>query len=129
MLYERSKDPQDLVKSLSFLEKCLAIEPNFADLDVRAGYLYFKAGRFEEAEQLLKNALALEPDEDTFDTWLLLAQIYKERGAYDQALIALKKAQVAQPDPFLRKILKQINDKGSVKDINLPIYYPPIDII
>lgn len=129
MLYKTTQNRDYLTTSLMHLNNSLALEPNSSELEIRAGYTNFQAGLKADAMKHLKYAVILDPKGNNFYTWVLIAQLYKEQGDTDQAVYALQQAQALRPEPLLRFLINRIVKEGDIKNIDIPVQYPAIDII
>lgn len=128
MLYEKTQERKDLVNSGYHLESSVAYEPNNSSLYMRAGYSYVRAGEFSKAMEYLKKAVILNPTNDIFYNWVLMAQLYQKEHMKEQAIFALEKAQAKRPDPVVRIILNKLKQTDDISKVEIPLAYPPIDI-
>jgi tetratricopeptide (TPR) repeat protein len=62
------------------------------------GWAYFYAGDLDSAEQNLRRAVSLGPED--FDALFCLGVVLKDRNAFDDALAALEKAAMLRPQNF-----------------------------
>ncbi len=127
MLYRKTNDQADLDNSLKHLETSLQLEPNYSQLLINSGYLLYQAGKIDEAELKLKQAVGLSSQGKFFYAELLLAQINLDHGKFDQALWYLDQANNIQPNILLKKAQEDIKSK-KLPNNKLPIYLPDVDI-
>lgn len=89
--------------------KAIEINPDYADACNYLGYLFAERGvNLEEAEQLVRRALAVEPNNGAFlDS---LGWIYYRQKRYPEALIQLQRAAASIPnDPVIHEHLGEIH--------------------
>ena len=91
---------RDYDKAISYGEKALALEPNYADATVRLARTLTYAGRPEEAIVLIKRAMRLSP---YYPDWYLgpLAVAYRLAGNYDEAIAAFEKRRERNPHSMI----------------------------
>ena len=78
-------------------------------------YLYTEAGKTDEAEAFLKQAIAKKPETSEFR--LFLGKLYEDRKAYSEAEVLLRKGIELDPEnPKLHFLLGVILDKSGNKD-------------
>jgi adenylate cyclase len=87
-------------KAVDELEKAHALCLNCADISAGLGMALNDAGRPEEAMQILKNALRLNPIPPSW-YYYQIGNAYRMTGKYEKALREYKKAIQVQPDNFL----------------------------
>lgn len=77
----------------------IALEENPENLEVLAhlGQLYYLAGRFQEAQEVLTQALLLAPQNPTLHFWRAL--VAQEEGKWEDAVLHMKQAAKLNPDP------------------------------
>ncbi len=90
-------------KADELLKKSIELDPNNAAVAYNAlGYMWVERGeKLDEAEQLIRRALADEPDNAAYiDS---LGWLYYKKGRYEEALEQLLKASkmIEQPDPVV----------------------------
>jgi Flp pilus assembly protein TadD len=74
------------------------IEPSKRDRHVHAGNLLFRAGRWKEAEQSLRNAIELG-DENPHQAHILSITLERQ-NRLDEAVVAARRAADLQPEPY-----------------------------
>ncbi len=82
--------------ALSMLQDLMDKGSGCSEVYNRAGYIYGETGRFEEAIDVFKKVVALEPDNP--DPYHEVANMYKMKGCYVKAMDYYKKALVINPD-------------------------------
>lgn len=87
-------------KAVAELQKAHALCLNCADISAGLGMTLNDAGRPEEAMQILKNALRLNPIPPSW-YYYQIGNAYRMTGKYEKALREYKKAIQVQPDNFL----------------------------
>jgi Tfp pilus assembly protein PilF len=94
MLHEKKGNP-DI--ALTFMEEVLKFDPEYANALNFIGYTWAEKGiRLDEAEVMIKKAIAKKPD----DGYILdsLGWVYYKKGDYASALTAILKAHQLMPD-------------------------------
>ncbi|MBI4701492.1 MAG: tetratricopeptide repeat protein [Deltaproteobacteria bacterium] len=84
----------DEQKALTNLTKAVEFRPTRIDYYARLADLYIRLNYLKEAEGVLKAAksMAKPTDEDLFGVHVLLADVYKDRGAFDEMVTELEAA-------------------------------------
>ncbi|MBW2615953.1 MAG: tetratricopeptide repeat protein [Deltaproteobacteria bacterium] len=77
-------------------ERALALDPNSADNHAGLGRVLYYAGRPEEAIQLFKKAIRLNPIPESFYLYSL-GMVYIITGRYEEAITACRKALHTEP--------------------------------
>ena len=90
----------DLVEAARCYRGAIDVEPGDALARLNLGFVLWRQGQDSEAETCLVHALALRrPGDDiAHDAHYLLGQVYRQRGAHEQALAEFKAASAARPD-------------------------------
>jgi len=104
VLYDKEGD---LTRSIESMKKVISLEPDNAEALNYLGYTYADKGiRLDEAEDLIRKALAIRPE----DGYIVdsLGWVYFKQGRYDEALKELKQAQKLIPDDPV--ILEHLGD-------------------
>ncbi len=102
----------DFQSAEEYGRKALEVKPNYIDPMLALGWLYFSAGRLQEAENMLdlfiKTCNDLKEDNDfnmvilnklgsEFEAYYILGEIYLKRGRPDDATLLLNKAVELNP--------------------------------
>lgn len=127
MLYKKTNNENDLKSSLDHLKLVEQLEPNYGPVLVNSAYLYYKAGDIESAESSLRRAISLRTQGDFYFGWLLLAEIYLEKGQLDLMNKALSEANLIAPSPALENLLR-LYSSGNFTFEKLPVTLPDIDV-
>lgn len=89
------------------LERALKLKPNYAEAYHNCGIAYGRLGRFGEAEESLRRALALEPDQPR--VMFNLAAVLEKEADYQGALDLLARAEKRNADyPAARALRAKI---------------------
>jgi len=111
---ERKGDREQAQK---YFEKCLALEPNFAEALNYLGYMWAEKGEhLDKAREMIEKALKAEPDSAAFlDSmgWVLF-KLGQPREALDYLLKAVEKS--AEPDATLYDHLGDVH--AALKDMD-----------
>lgn len=85
----------DLVQSMLFLNRAIAIDPKYAYSYNNRGLVYFKQGKFSQALADYNKAVALDPaDAAAYDN---RGDVYRNQGKFVQALYDYSKALALDP--------------------------------
>jgi tetratricopeptide (TPR) repeat protein len=86
----------DYHKALSYFERVIEKNPNYADAYFYIGYCKRKLGNYTEAVEAYKQAIRIKPD--YADAYCDLGVVYGELGRYTEAIEAFKQAIRVNPD-------------------------------
>ena len=115
-------------RALEVMEKVVQIEPNNAKALNYLGYTYAEMGiELEKAEALILRALEIKPE----DGYIIdsLAWVYFKQGAFDQALLWLKKAITLVPDdPTILEHIGDVYQALNKKSLALKYYQRSMQI-
>jgi tetratricopeptide (TPR) repeat protein len=105
----------DQKEAIRILEECVKASPDLSDAFNYLGYLYALSGNdLDRAEELIKKALELDPDNGAYvDS---LGWVYFKKGKIDEALSSVKKASELLPGDAV--ILDHLGDIYSAKGDN-----------
>jgi len=96
LLTDRANRPQE---ALPYAERARELNPRSVEILDTLGWVYFRVGRFEEAEATLKQALGVEPD-DVASTYHL-GVLYADRGKTAEARATLRRAETLAADQHM----------------------------
>jgi tetratricopeptide (TPR) repeat protein len=111
------------------MKELIKINPEHADALNFVGYTYAEDGEnLDEAEALVKKALALSPDKGyILDS---LGWVYYQKGRYDEAITVLREAAEKQPgDPSIYEHLGDAYSAVGDNETALTYYRQGLDII
>ncbi len=78
----------EILKIIEIYNRVLELEPNNSDAYYNLGILYYNSKDYDNAEQFLKRAIAID---NHLNSHLYLAYLYEIKGEYDQAIKHLRK--------------------------------------
>jgi tetratricopeptide (TPR) repeat protein len=81
---------EDVPAEIAALQRAMALNPSWTDPARRLSAAHEKLGQPREAEQVLRRAIATEPDEGANHAWL--ADLLWKQGRRDEALAAVEQA-------------------------------------
>ncbi len=105
-------------EGVGLLERCVALDPGYADCLNALGYAYAEDGvSLERAEEMLKRALLVDPDNPAYlDS---LGWVYYKEGQFTQALELLDRAQAMEKDPVIFDHIGDVHAKMGSMDLAL----------
>ena len=127
MLYQYSQNKADLAKSDADLEIADIMQPNDVLILNRHAYIAYLVGNRELAEKKINLALTTGNKNPNFAGYLLISQIYLEKGNLEGMYQMLKKANSVIPTPVIQKALEEY-EQGQFKRDKIPVYFPGVDI-
>jgi len=92
-----AREGMDLDEAQQLAHKAIELDPSYSDAYDTLGWIYYLAGKFDEAVQSLQKAQDLAGDQPHILAHLAL--VYYEKGMKTDALSVLKKAIAFKKDP------------------------------
>ena len=106
--------------AVNSLQRAMAMNPNFADPYIRAGFFSQDMGLSAQAMIFLNNGLTLNPQ--AFPGWMLKAKIHQSEDARKSMVFALKQvAKVYTEDNQLKKMIYVAERADNIKAIPIQI--------
>ena len=93
--YTGTPTSETIPLSKAFAERALAIDPQLAEPHTTLAFVYENSWQWAEAEKEFKRAIELNPNYPTTYHWYSI--FLKGQGRYDDAAVAVKKAQELDP--------------------------------
>lgn len=119
--YNQAHNPDYLRQTIGTYQRALDLDPNFAERYSQLAMYEFELGRMDQALSNAQRTLALR--DDYFPAWMLLAKIYQMQNDRTQAIRALNRAYLLNPNIEQLKILLLIaKQQPDIKKV-------PIDIL
>lgn len=124
VIYDKMGKKED---SIASMKKVLELDPENANALNYLGYTYADMGvRLDEAEQLIRKALALKPGDGYITD--SLAWVYYQREQYEKALPLLEQAvELIPDDPIIREHLGDVYHKLGMTEKAMQSYRQSIE--
>ncbi len=122
-LWARTGEAKYLQSMDIMVSEALLREPNYANSHTKFAYLYFKAGKLEQA--LHHQRLSITYHNNQFYGWVLLSKLYYDLNQRDQFLYAYAKASAMNEESFLIKgTLRAYREIEDISSMPFPVIFP-----
>ncbi len=126
-LYRQTNDPQYLHLAYDYVDRSLALTPDYGPLCFYAAYIHYQTKDNATAISYIERAIKIAPNELIY--WSLLAKIDQQTGNRDGTIRALERAAAIQRDSrAYKQVLKNAKSEADVQKIQIPINFSEPDI-
>jgi|GEM_PF-4011735 len=127
LLYRQTNDSRYLREVAPHLENAYRIEHYQSSLDGFLAYTYYKIGDLDKALFYSRQALIINSKQ--IYSWVLVAEIEKEKGNRDGLLNALEQAKKADPSlQLLQRVSEEARKQPDISKISLPVVFPEPEV-